>query len=118
MKYRKGEKKVAEKETCPVGLKPMEEWIKEEDPDNCRPCMLGPVVQWYDGELKERGKVEMATNLEAVADATDINDSEQVLTLCKELDKIKNAVEVPLRERLEDFDCAAQSFDPDATAEE
>jgi len=43
---------------------------------------------------------------------------ESVLTFCKELDKIKDTVEEPLRERLKDFDCAAQSYDPDAAVED
>ena len=40
------------------------------------------------------------------------------LTLCKEFDRIKDAVEEPLRERLKDFDCATQSFNPDDVVED
>ncbi len=35
------------------------------------------------------------------------------MQLCEELDKIKSEVEESLRERLEEFDCAAQAYEPD-----
>ncbi|GAJ13822.1 unnamed protein product, partial [marine sediment metagenome] len=35
------------------------------------------------------------------------------LTLCEKLDNIKDAVEESLRERLKDFDCAAQAYEPE-----
>ncbi|GAH35558.1 unnamed protein product, partial [marine sediment metagenome] len=35
------------------------------------------------------------------------------LTLCEKLDNIKDEVEKPLRERLEEFDCAAQAYKPE-----
>jgi len=40
------------------------------------------------------------------------------LTLCKQFDIIKDVVEEPLRERLKDFDCATQSFNPDDVVED
>jgi len=97
--------------------KPMAEWIKEESPITCKPCLLGPVAQWYTSELKEKGHPDKADAIEKMADSTDMDTPEQVLTFCQELDKIKDTVEEPLRERLKDFDCAAQSYDPDAAAE-
>lgn len=109
---------MGEKNKCPVKLKPMEEWVKEGKAKECRPCLLGPVAQWYTEELKEKGHPEMAQKVEELADNTDIENPEQVLTFCQELDKIKETVEVPLRERLEEFDCEAQAFDPDAAIEE
>lgn len=95
---------VEESPKCPVELKPMEKWVGEEDTKQCRPCLLGPVVQWYADELKERGKVAVANRLTKTAEESD------PLTLCRELDNIKNEVEEPLRERLKDFDCAVQAF--------
>jgi hypothetical protein len=96
----------------------MAEWIKEESPIECKPCLLGPVAQWYRDELVDKGHQDKAKTLEELADATDMDTPEQVLTFCQELDKIKETVEEPLRERLKDFDCAAQSYDPDAAAED
>ncbi len=109
---------MSEEPRCPIELKPMKEWVAEEDPKKCRPCMLGPVAQWYSEELKDKGRKDLATPLEQLAEKTDVDVQEQVLTLCEEFDKIKTKVEGPLRERLEDFDCAAQVYDPDAAAEQ
>lgn len=109
---------MAEEGKCPVELKPMEEWVKEGKPEECRPCLLGPVAQWYRDELEGKGHKDKAQVIEKLADETDVNNTEQVLTFCRELDNIKNSVEEPLRERLKDFDCAAQSFDPAAIPQE
>lgn len=91
--------------------KPMADWIAEPDPKVCRPCTLGPVAQWYRDELKTQGQTEHAATLEELAERTNVDDPASVLTMCQELDKIKASVGIPLRERLEDFDCAVQSFD-------
>ncbi len=106
-----------EKTTCPVELKPLEEWVRDGDPDdpeNCRPCLLAPVAQWYDEELREQGRPDLAKKIADVAEVLDVADTEGVLTLCREMDNIKTVVEGPLRERLEEFDCAVEAFDPDA----
>ncbi len=92
---------------CPVDLKPMADWVGENDPKVCRPCMLAPVVQWYAEELRAAGKTGLALKLEEQA------NTEEPLTLCRELDTIKEQAEEPLRERLLDFDCAAQTFKED-----
>jgi len=107
---------MTEEPKCPIELKPMEEWVQEGNPEECRPCLLVPVAQWYYNELKDQDKKEMAENLGKIAEETDANNMESVLTLCKEFDRIKETVEDPLRERLKDFDCACQSFDPAAAA--
>ena len=107
----------SEKNKCPVLLQPMEKWIGEEDSDKCRPCLLGPVVQWYRDELREKGQSRIAEKLENLGNETSVDDPQSLLTLCKELDNIKSTVESSLRERLEDFDCAAQSFNPDDEVE-
>jgi len=99
----------------------MEEWIgqedpKKDDPEQCRPCRLGVTANWYFTELQEQGQAELAESIEQIATKED--DPEMPLTLCKEFDRIKDVVEEPLRERLKDFDCATQSFDPDDVVEE
>ena len=97
------------KDKCAVDLKPMATWIKEEDPDGtCRDCLLGPVLQWYRDELEEKGHSKFVGELDQLAKTAELLP----LQLCEEFDKIKSGVEESLRERLEEFDCAAQAYDP------
>ncbi len=97
-------------EKCPVELKPMATWIKEEDPRGlCRECLLGPVLQWYRDELNEKGHSNFVKELDEIAHVAEVLP----LQLCEELDKIKSGVEESLRERLEEFDCAAQAYEPE-----
>ena len=103
---------------CP-NLMPMAEWIKGEEPGTCRPCTLSPVVQWYYEELKEKGHEDIAADLESLADDLEEDNMEQVMGLCQYLDEIKSSMPAELRKRLEEFDCAIQSFDPsDVSGEE
>jgi len=95
---------------CPIELKPMADWIQEEDPKGiCRECLLAPVLQWYREELVEKGYSKFTAELDTIARAAETLP----LQLCENLDKIKSEVEESLRERLEEFDCAAQTYDPD-----
>ena len=95
---------------CLVELKPMAAWVQEEDPKGiCRDCLLGPVLQWYREELNEKGYTKFTEELDTIARAAEVLP----LQLCEELDKIKSEVEGSLRERLEEFDCAAQAYKPD-----
>jgi len=94
---------------CPVELKPMKDWVQEEDPKGiCRECLLAPVLQWYREELNDKGYTKFVDELNQIARAAEVLP----LTLCEKLDNIKDAVEESLRERLKDFDCAAQAYDP------
>jgi len=107
------------KNQCPAFT--MEEWIGQEDPHKddprfCRPCRLGITGNWYFTELKDHGHEDLAENIEKIT--TDGEDPEMPLTLCKEFDRIKSVVEEPLRERLKDFDCVTQSFNPDDVAKD
>jgi hypothetical protein len=93
---------------CPIQLKPMAEWVGEEDKNGlCRECLLGPVVQWYRDTLQENKKESMAAEL------SDLTEAATPLQLCEKLDTIKGEVEESLRERLLDFDCAAQTYEPE-----
>ena len=95
---------------CPVELKPMATWVQEEDPKGiCRECLLAPVLQWYREELVEKGYSKFAEELSTIARAAEVLP----LQLCEAFDKIKGEVEESLRERLEEFDCAAQAYEPD-----
>lgn len=100
-----------EDSACP-NLLPMVEWIKGEEPESCRSCIIGPVIQWYFLELKERGYHDSAAQLEAEIDVLEEDNVEQVKALCKDLDDIKAAAPEELRKRLEEFDCSIQSLDP------
>ncbi len=92
-----------------VELKPMAKWVQEEDPSGiCRECLLGPVLHWYRDELSERGHTKFVSELNQIAHEAEVLP----LTLCEKLDNIKGEVEEPLRERLEEFDCAAQAYKP------
>lgn len=92
--------------TCPINLKPMLEWLKETDEKVCKPCILGPIAQWYSEELKDRGHIEKAAALESLVD----RDGSTNEDLCAYLDRIKEEVTDADRERLLDFDCEIQSF--------
>ena len=114
------EKQEGEKEKPQCPMYTMEEWISQEDPYKddlvkCRPCRLSVIGNWYFTELQEQGHQDLAENIEKIA--TNEEDPEMPLTLCKEFDRIKSVVEEPLRERLKDFDCATQSFNPDDVVE-
>ena len=117
--FAKADKKKAEADftkqdnvnACP-NLQPMAEWIKGETPGTCRPCTLTPVVQWYWEELKERGYAELAKELEDEVEVLEEDNVEQIMAICKDLDEIKANAPEDLRKRLEEFDCAIQSFDP------
>jgi len=88
----------------------MAEWVQEEDPRGiCRECLLGPVIQWYRDELSEKGYNEFVETLNTITKAAEVLP----LQLCEEFDKIKGEVEESLRERLEEFDCAAQAYEPE-----
>ncbi|GAI89096.1 unnamed protein product [marine sediment metagenome] len=99
----------------------MEEWIRQDDPlkddpKHCRPCRLGVPANWYFNELQEKGHEDLAAVIEHIA--TRVEGPDMPLILCREFDIIKAVVEEPLRERLKDFDCATQSFNPDDVVED
>ena len=95
---------------CPVEIKPMAVWVQEKDPKGiCRDCLLAPVLQWYREELNEKGYSKFTEELDKIARVAEVLP----LQLCEEFDKIKSEVEASLRERLEEFDCAAQAYEPE-----
>ena len=96
---------------CP-NLRPMADWLKEGGEEACRPCLLPVTIAWYCDELKARGHPDLAAELETVRKS---GDSSRV---CETMDSIKERVPPELRERLEDFDCATQNFNPDEVPEE
>lgn len=98
-----------EENTCPGWT--MKEWLEKQEHvegEPCRPCLLGPVAQWYYSELMENDKGQLADRLEAVVEQ---GESVEIASL---LDSIKDEVSPDLAERLKEFDCAAQTFREDA----
>ena len=98
---------------------PMAEWVQQDDPKNCRPCIVAPVVRWYRDHLEEKGQTDpvivnnpyLKAHLAHIVQAIEqLAETADVLTLCQELDKIKEAVDPSTRERLKVFDCAVQSY--------
>lgn len=93
--------------------KPMADWLKEESAQ-CRPCLMGPVVDWYRSELEERGRGDLASELMKMVD--EIQDTEEVVKVGEKMDLIKEAVgEGELRGRLKEFDCSVQMYSGEAT---
>jgi len=91
----------------PIQPSSMEEWIatdpNEDDPENCRPCRIPIVVQWYCDELTEADLPAEAEELEQVA----LNDDP--LTVAAKLDTIKASVSGQLKDRLAEFDATTQA---------
>ena len=91
--------------TCKLkNILPVEEWAKVDDEENCPPCLISPLASYYMGALKASGESDKANQLQKVYEDGDL------LTICKELDKIKGQVGEALRAELKDLDCFAQSF--------
>lgn len=86
---------------------PMAEWLEGGTEEECRPCLLPPVVQWYNEELKERGLTEEVSKLSAAVEEAD------PAGVARTLDEIREAAPEELKTRLLDFDCAAQTFEGD-----
>lgn len=103
---------------CKVELQPMAKWVKVADGGTCRPCVIAPVASWYHSELQERGKKAEADRLEAKVNSMNEDNPDDVVALCEEMDKIKGDVDVDTKKRLEEFDCAAQTYDPNEKVEE
>ena len=81
----------------------MSEWMAKGDTEEeCRSCLLAPVTQWYRDELKERGLGDLAQELETMAETS------QPLEVAQKLDEIRDKVPEEVKNRLKDFDCAAQ----------
>lgn len=92
---------------CTIDVKPVTDWVKEDDPEKCPPCLIAPLSSYYLGALEEGGETKLAAELKEVFDKGDI------LTISKKLDSIKSNVGEALRKQLRNLDCFAQTFKPE-----
>jgi len=99
----------AESETCNIckATLPMGEWLKEESAE-CRPCLMGPVVGWYLDVLKEKGREDLAGELNQAVE--ELQGEDEVVKIGEKMDAIKEVVAEELRERLKEFDCTVQVY--------
>ena len=86
-------------------LKSMVDWVTGPDPEKCRTCMLTITVPWYFEELEAVGEKELVEDLEVVQKEGD------PLKVAAALDQIKEQVKPEVKQRLQEFDCASQSFE-------
>ena len=94
----------SEEHTCP-NLVPNAKWVQQaENPDNCPPCLLKPLAEFYLGLLEEEKLDDQVKKL------TDAWATEDVLTIAKARDNIKEVVGEPLKKKLKGFDCSAQTI--------
>ena len=89
---------------CAIKVKPIVDWVQEEDEKVCHPCLIRPLANYYLGVLQESEEAgEQVKNLEKAWESADL------LTIAKELDKIKGEVGDQLKKDLIELDCFAQS---------
>ena len=82
----------------------MRDWIQQPgDGKVCRPCLLGPVIQWYNDVLKEKGLDDLATEVVSAVEEGEI-------VAATKLDEVKDKVSPELKARLREFDCHVQTY--------
>jgi hypothetical protein len=82
----------------------MEEWLAQDDPEACRPCVIPLLTAWYVEELAENGLVVQSAELKAFAEQPDIAP----MQLAERLDTIKTTTHPNLVNRLKELDCEVQ----------
>jgi len=95
-------------------LKPMADWLAEPDQEGeqCHECITRPIGELYMGALEEAKATLQLKTLEEAWETQDL------LTIGKAMDKIKNEVGDPLKKRLTTYDCLAQTYKPEAVVDE
>ena len=63
-------------------IKPISQWVK--DGEGCPPCLIAPLASHYLGVLENSGMFAEATKLK------NVYEGGQLLTICEELDRIKD----------------------------
>lgn len=101
---------INEGDTCDCkNTEPMADWVNkpEKNPDMCHPCMIGLPANWYETELKEQGRADLAEELEQHRTGPDATAD----SVAAKMDDIKQRVDQPLRDRLLELDCMTQCAD-------
>ncbi len=93
---------------CNRVVKPIAEWVREENTKQCPPCLVKPLASSYLGALNAAGP-EAAPQVAKLNEAWDTAD---MLTIAKALDTIKLEVGENLKKELVELDCFAQSYEP------
>lgn len=89
---------------------PMREWIAQDTgKESCRPCMLPPMVSWYESELEEQGRGDLAGKIKKTRMAKDTSPEK----VAGALDFVKTQVQGSLLDRLKEFDCSCQLNEPE-----
>jgi hypothetical protein len=83
--------------------KSITDWFQNNQ-EECPPCTLGVLANFYAGMLQDAGEIAEHARLEEAFESGD------PLTVAKELDRIKAAVREPLRESLLKLDCFSQTL--------
>lgn len=91
---------------CNCELKPLEEWVQIEDPEQCHSCLLPTLAGMYLGTLQDAGLQQEAERLKQVYESADGD----VLTVARTMDSIRNGVGSETKLALEGLDCIAQTF--------
>ncbi len=97
--------------SCNREIKPIADWVKEESPERCPPCLVKPLASNYLGALQD------AKADSQIAMLNKAWETANVLTIAEALDTIKSEVGDNLKQELLELDCFAQSYEP-LTAEE
>jgi len=92
---------------CAIKVKPIVDWVQEEDEKVCHSCLIKPLVSYYLGTLQESVDPKAKEMEESIKKAW---ESADLLTIAKELDKIKKEVGDNLRRELVALDCFTQSY--------
>ncbi len=90
-------------------IKSIEKWLEEgktknEEGENCPPCLLAPLGSFYLGVLEENGLKKEAEGLQ------DIWKDQDGVKAARMMDDIKKRVPEEIRKKLLEIDCSAQSY--------
>jgi len=94
--------------TCQLKVKPITDWVEEENGKSCHPCLIKPLVSYYLGTIEKSNDPKAK---EATANVKKAWESSDILTIAKELDKVKKEVGDNLRKELITLDCFTQSYE-------
>jgi len=106
--------KVQEQEALPVKVtpsvkpvvevSPMGDWLAGNKEDECRACLLPPVIQWYREELEENNHPEL------VKDVDEAVHSGDPALMAWTFDAVKGKVSDKVKQRLREFDYNVQNY--------